>query len=114
MYKINVDRNLDPDFGKFVPPVECAYWVTVLPDEKENPPYRFILFMPTITDLEMEQEYLTTACIQLVGDDDADLKIKQISDDDYQKITKSTIIATFNPNNPEEFFWLTPPYFLKH
>lgn len=111
--KVNTSLLLDPDFGSIVPTVDCAYWVKVLPEDGAEG-FDFVLLMPTITDLENEEEFLGVACAQLLTEWDAEVQISPISDDDYAEVTKSTLVACFNPDHPEEFVWITPPMLLRN
>lgn len=111
--RVNTDVRIDPDFGTIVPPVEFTYWVMVKSKKKEVPSFRFILLMP-IMHPDNQTEHVLNAVFQLIGKDVGDIVIKTFDHETYEKISKSTTIASFLPDDPETFIWLRCPVFLMH
>lgn len=111
MNRVNTDVKLDPDFGTIVPPVEYYYWVSVTP--KKEMPYRFILMVPIIEEDEDLENLIMIAVDQLVGDAPKSV-VEPFDIDSFDKVSKSTYIASFDPNCPDVFCWLLPPNHLKN
>jgi len=111
MSRVNTNVTLDPDFGKIVRQVDNCYWVSVTPPKIL--PYRFILLMPIIEDDEMFEECLYLSINQLV-EDGSKTMVENFDMDTFDKVSKSTYIASFDPNNQDVFYWLSPPNHLKN
>jgi len=110
MNRVNTDVKLDPDFGKIVPPVDSIYTVEVKPTVRK--PYKFILLMP-IVNAENEEEALQHALAILLDNDD-DFTVKEFPPDTYKSVNKGTIVASFEPDCPDSFIWLCPPWHLRN
>lgn len=119
MSKVNTKVKYDPDFGSSIlPDIDSIYQVTVTPHvsegQKRKNKWIFFLFMPRITDDEDNKYLLMVACESLLNLNDS-YKVESLDIDSYdQEKLKYIPCASFDPDNPREFFWLTPPHYIWH
>ncbi len=69
--------------------------------------------MPIIEDDELFEDYIHFVMEQLVEAGSSTI-VEPVDVDAFDKVSKSTYVASFDPNNPDVYFWLTPPIQFRH
>lgn len=113
--KTNSKVKYDPDFGTMMlPDIDAIYQVKVTESGTKKKPRQwvFFLFMPRIQHEEDTKAYLTVACESLL-ESHMSYEVSSVDLEQYdQDKLKYIPCASFDPDSPREFMWLTPPRYL--
>lgn len=107
-----MDKDLDPNFGDIIPDMVQAYFVLVKPKESQEENI-FIALLPDLGNEEETNEILKDVLHDVLNEGDH-FTARAFSHSDLENFDQSLPVLSFNPEYPDDFFWLKPPHDMMH
>jgi hypothetical protein len=135
IYRINTNVAFDPDFGKQALVSTEIFRVTIHPADPQIEKWFFYILLPisfekiaekdtdAVSDDLMDEdddeehwgplEEAKHICEKVAGKNDG-YELVEVNDDDVKRWNHSTPILSYDPNEPDSYLWLSPPFSMKN